>query len=247
MRAAITLGTVALLLAFSGTAAGAADTSFTSPAGEYRVVLRQVAHETFSKEESLAALDNVDHVTYEVRFVRLRDEKVVAKAEYTDVYGFDPGQAPTPPSVLARRFDWSPREDFAVLPVEGWASAPGTPEAQAVALSDDLPWSTAEFSLDHVTWADSLMAVGDRHGDCDYWVDTFDGRTGRQEPLPLPGESPLGYRIDSVHGRIVKIRTMLDNCSSEEMRRRFRPVCHELDLDGMQLREVTCPEAFGAG
>ena len=44
--------------------------------------------------------------------------------------------------------DWSPGEDFVILPNEGWASAPGTPERTVLSLSESLDRSTASIAMD---------------------------------------------------------------------------------------------------
>jgi hypothetical protein len=209
------------------------------------VAFRVVAHRTFSAEESLRALDNVDHVEYALTFTRVEDGETVAEVTYPDVYGFQPGAEPTAPAVIAGWLDWSPGEDFVILPDEGWASAPGTPERTVLSLSDSLEWSRAPIAMDTLIWATPLIVVGDQHSDCHYAVDVFDGATGRRRALDRPPESPLGYEIHSVEGRTVIVRRVLDNCSHQAERDAWVAECRAVDLDSFAARPAPCPGASG--
>ena len=80
----------------------------------------------------------------------------------------------------------------------------------------------------------------DRHNDCDYAVDLFDGRTGKQRPV-MDAASPIGHRIASVDERTVVIRRVLDNCSSQARRDAFEERCWSLDLDTLTLDAAACP------
>jgi hypothetical protein len=219
--------------------------TFTSPAGNFRVAFRVVEHHTFSAEESLRALDNVDHVEYALIFTRVKDGETVAEVTYPDVYGFQPGAEPTAPAVIAGWLDWSPGEDFVILPDEGWASAPGTPERTALSLSATLEWSRAAIIMDTLIWATPLIVVGDQHSDCHYAVDVFDGATGGSRPLDLPPESPVGYEIHSVEGRTVFIRRVLDNCSRQAERDTWVAECRAVDMDSFVARPTPCPGVSG--
>jgi hypothetical protein len=220
--------------------------TFTSPAGKFRVAFRVVEHRTFSAEESLRALDNVDHVEYALTFTRVLDGEIVAEVTYPDVYGLQPGTGPTAPAIMAAWLDWSPGEDFVILPDEGWASAPGTPERTALSLSDSLDWSTAPIAMDTLIWVTPLIVVGDQHSDCHYAVDVFDGATGQRRALDRPPDSPVGYEIHAVEGRTVVIRRVLDNCSRQAERDAWVAECSAVDLDGFVARPTPCPGAPGA-
>jgi hypothetical protein len=216
-----------------------ADTRFVSPGGKYEVQFEEIAHRTFTREEQLQNLDNMNHINYEVTIVRIDTGMSVATVKYSDVYGFNQPPEPTPLERLSRWFDWSPQEDFVVLPVEGWASAPGTPEARVLALNDELGWSESWFTLEKVTWADALVAVGHRHSDCDYSVDVFDGRIGKQKAV-VEKSSPIGYQIESISARQVAIRRVLDNCASQERRNAFERQCLSLDLETLTVSPEPC-------
>jgi hypothetical protein len=215
------------------------DSRFLSPGGKYELMFEEIARRTFTREEQLQRLDNTDHIEYEVTIIRIDTGTPVATFPYSDVYGFNQPSEPTPLKSVSRWFDWSPEEDFVVLPVEGWASAPGTPEAKVLALNDELGWSESWFTLDEVTWADALVAVGDRHNDCDYSVDVFDGRIGKQRAV-VEKTSPIGYQIESVSARQMLIRRVLDNCARTERRETFEQQCLSLDLDTMTVSPEPC-------
>jgi hypothetical protein len=213
---------------------------FISPGGFYRVRFTEVAHRRFTAEQALRELDNVDHVEYTLTFVHAEDGHVRAEASYADVYGWEPSRGPTDPALIVSWLDWSPGEDFVILPSEGWASAPGTPERAVLALADTLGWSRGSLAMDTLIWASPLVAVGDQHSDCDYSVDAFDGATGLSRPLDRPPESPLGWEIHEVEERTIVVRSALDNCASEVERARFEPECRAVDLDTFQARAVAC-------
>jgi hypothetical protein len=215
--------------------------TLASPGGKFRVAFQVVGHRTFTAEGSLRALDNVNHVEYALAFLRVADGSIAAEATYSDVYGFPPGAGPTALDVLFSWFDWSPEEDFVLLPIEGWASAPGTPERMAISLTDSLAWSRASITMDTLLWASPMVVVGGRYSDCDYAVDIFDGNTGRLRPLDRPSESPIGYEISAVEGGTVIIRRVLDNCASNEEREAWVAECRAVDLDTFLSRPVPCP------
>jgi hypothetical protein len=215
--------------------------TLSSPAGKFRVAFQVVGHRTFTADESLRALDNVNHVEYALAFIRVADGSIAAEATYSDVYGFQPGAGPTALNVLLSWFDWSPEEAFVILPVEGWASAPGTPERRAVPLADSLRWFRASITMDTLLWASPLVMVGGQHSDCHYSVDVFDGATGRLRPLDRPSESPIGYEISAVEGRTVIIRRVIDNCASNEERDAWVAECRAVDLETFLSRPVPCP------
>jgi len=239
--ASITLG---LLVWLSAAAAAPADAGtmlpHLSPTGKYDLSFEEIARSTFSREEQLQALDNMDHIEYAVSF-RLRGTGALAAAtRYVDVYGFNRPPDPTPVDRIRSWFIWSPEDDFVVLPSEGWASAPGTPERIVLSLSDQLDWSESRLVLQNLTWIDALHVVGDRHSDCDRSVDIFDGEAGTQRAV-VESISPIGHRITSVQDRTMMIRRVLDNCANAEQRASFETRCLALNLDTMELKNAPCP------
>ena len=224
----------------SATAAPEAVKQHLSPAGKFSVVFQEIERKTFTREEQLRALDNMDHIAYAVSFRRRDTRAVVAEIRYVDVYGFNEPADPTPMDRIHSWLVWSPEEDFVVVPSEGWASAPGTPERIVLSLSDRLDWSESRLVLQNLTWIDSLRVVGDSHSDCDSSVKIFDGETGTRQAV-VESVSPNGHQIASVQGRTMVIRRFLDNCSSAEERARFAASCLSLDLDTMKLSEAPCP------
>ena len=219
----------------------AAPARFTSPGGRYEVAFMELEHTRFSAEEMKHNVDSVNNVRYRISFYRMGESEPVAEVEYHDVYGWEPDAKPTPTPDLFKAILWSPQEDFAVLDAEGWASAPGTPERKAVALSSKLRWRTAPFILDEPVWADALRVIGNSHNDCEYAVVEFDGASGQMRPV-MAADSPIGYEVDGTTGRKVKIRQVLDNCRTEEMEKTFAPECLTLDLDTMRTSPSPCRE-----
>jgi hypothetical protein len=231
---------LALMLA-AGLVGGlrAAPPRFTSPGGRYEVAFKELAHARFSAEEMKQDADHVNNVRYAVSFYPVGGAEPVAEAEYCDVYGWEPDAKRTPTADLFKAILWSPQEDFAVLDAEGWASAPGTPERKAVALSRKLGWRTAPFILDDLIWADALRAIGNSHNDCEYAVMEFDGASGQTRAV-MAADSPIGYEIGGTTGRKAEIRQVLDNCRTEEMEKSFTPQCLTLDLDTMRTSPSAC-------
>jgi hypothetical protein len=231
---------VALMLA-AGLVSGAssAPVRFRSPGGRYEVAFTELEHLRFSAEQMKQNVDNVNHVRYRISFFRTGESEPAAEVEYHDVYGWEPDATPTATANLFKAILWSPQEDFAVLDAEGWASAPGTPERKAVALSTKLRWRTAPFTLDEPVWADALRAIGSSHSDCAYAVLEFDGASGQMRAVMAP-DSPIGYEISRIDGRKVEIRQVLDNCRTEEMEKSFTPECLTLDLDTMRTSPSAC-------
>jgi hypothetical protein len=232
--------TMALMLA-AGLVGGAssAPVRFTSPGGRYEVAFTELEHLRFSAEQMKQNVDNVNNVRYRISFYRVGESSPVAEVEYHDVYGWEPDAKPTPTVDLFKAILWSPQEDFAVLDAEGWASAPGTPERKAVALSTKLHWRTAPFTLDEPIWADALRVIGNSHNDCEYAVMEFNGASGQIRAV-MAADSPIGYEIDGTTGRRVEIRQVLDNCRTEEMEKSFTPECLTLDLETMRTSPSAC-------
>lgn len=233
------LGVMAGLAVVSLSVAGSEPARFKSPGGRFEVVFEELEHRRYSEAEQLKNLDHTSHVKYRISFYRPGEAKPVAAVEHQDVYGWEKGAKPTPPSDLFNAFLWSPKEDFAVLDEEGWARAPGAPERKAVALDPTLPWSTAPFRLSDPVWANALRVVGNSYNDCEYSVVMFDGATGEMRSV-MPANSPVGFELGPVTGRQVLIRNVLDNCKTEELERDFIPECLSMDLDTMRTAVAPC-------
>jgi len=212
---------------------------FLSPQKRWEVVFRVVEHLQFTPEQTASSPDALNRVRYQIEFSPQTGQGPVRSIEYQDVYGADFSGKPTPLETLFVQMIWSPKEDFAVLPEEGWPSAPGTALLKALALSPGLGWTKADFHLDNFHWADSLRVVGDVHDDCEYSVRLFDGKTGKTEIIQS-GASPEGFQIGRVEGRELMLQKVLDNCRREEDLSRFVAECFTLDLDSLSLKPVTC-------
>lgn len=234
-----------LLLFFAASASPAwADAprqhSFASPKGGYAVVFTELEHKRYGRSEMIEDLSRISNVLYRVEFIPKGAKEASASLNYADVYGWEEGSRPSGAPALFRSFIWSPDESFVMLPEEGWASAPGTPEMKAVALDGSMGWKEARVDLENIRWLDSASFIGDRHNDCDYGVARFDGQRGTVVPIK-DSESPIGYELLSVEGRSVKIRMLLDNCRMQDV----PPRCFRLDLSTLEEESVPCPRERG--
>lgn len=163
----------------------------------------------------------------------------LAKMFYHYVYG-ESGE-PVELKDLARWFSWSPREDFVVLPAEGWMTAPGTASAPVVNLNPQFRWTVTAVAIEDQAWIDSLRIIGNQLSDCDFSVVMFDGRTGETKAIKA-GESPIGYSIVNTEERTIRIRSLPDNCASEEQRANFIPECWVFSLELFSLSPADCDE-----
>ncbi len=236
------LGTILLLTFFiqnmPAHAAHAGGTGrFASPTGRFEAAFTELAHKKFPKREAMG-LDEVDHVVYRINFYAKGAVAPAATISYNDVYGWEEGSVPAAPEAIFSFFAWSPQDDFVIIPAEGWASAPGTAIARAVALNRKLPWREAEFAFDNFVWTGDLSGVGDAHFDCDYSVSLFDGNKGQTVPIKA-SDSPIGYELISVEGNSLFLRETLDNCRTDDL----EPRCFTLDLSTMEEAPRPCPVA----
>lgn len=240
LRRSFALGVTTLVMA--GLSTPRAEISrFRSPSGRYEVTFEEIQHVRYPPVESTESTERISHVRYRVSFFATGDSKPRASVEFADVYGWSSEAHPAEPGELYRAISWSPHEHFAILDEEGWARAPGAPERLAVALDPSLPWKTEPFRLHEPSWVDEFRAVGNVHDDCSYSVALFDGRTGQTRQLFTPA-SPLGYEMVRIEGNQVHVRTMLDNCRTEDDALTFIADCFVVDLDSMQHERIECPE-----
>jgi hypothetical protein len=219
-------------------AQGPARAVFRSPSGRNEVRFEELEHVKFPQTEPGEG-NRVSHVRYRVEFRTAGASQPLATVEFNDVYGWTAEARPAEPAELFRAILWSPGEHFAVLDEEGWARAPGAPERVAIALDPGLAWKTEPFRLRDPLWADELHAVGNVHDDCSFAVALFDARAGRTLQLFTPA-SPLGYEVLRVDGRRLHVRTLLDNCRSEDDVLAFVSDCFVMDLDSAQHEGVEC-------
>lgn len=227
---------------------------FNSPSGNFSVTIREISHIKYAFPRDI---DEVNHVSYSIIFYDKRNGLGV-NSIYNDVYGWGQDQKPTPVSKIYASFEWSPKEDFVILPEERWAGAPASPYRTAINLNSNLNWSieknhidivtlinrywsTGTVHMNIVTWIDDFLVIGDLHDDCEFSVVMFDGRTGRQDTVK-ESETPIGFSISSFNWPVVIIESMLDNCSSEEVAERFSKECQAIDLKSRARQKVPCPE-----
>ena len=234
---------LALLLSFSLSAHEAdaelmRQEKFRSPKGIFMVVITELSHKKYTKEEMLEGALNVSNVLYRVDFIPSGALEPLATINYTDVYGWDNGSAPARMKDIFQSFTWSPYEDYVIVPEEGWAGAPGTSTSRLVSLNPEFPWTEKKAALENIAWINDLSFMGDYHNDCDYGVAWFDGKDGRLISIK-ESESPLGYELVSVKGNIATIRMVLDNCRMQDL----PPRCLIHDLSTGREEHVACPRA----
>lgn len=190
---------------------------FFSPSNKFKVVFVKDTNIVYKNGKRL---DEVSHVKYRLLFINPGKNDTVAHV-YNDVYGFDSPPQPRSPASIFSRISWSPNQDFAILPQEGWARAPGAPVKPAINLNKKYNWTEGTIRINHTFWFDKLRLVGDCWDDCSISVQMFDGSIGKMVTIK-GSESPLGYLIDSKTNDTLFVKTILDNCSYEEQRNNFK-------------------------
>lgn len=210
--------------------------SFFSPAGKYEILITAVDHMRFSPEEMKSDFNRVSRVVYRMDFSKMPSKETVKSIYWNDVYGALGDPNPAPVETVFFMLRWSPKEQIAILPEEGWASAPGTQLLKALALDNSLAWREADFEFDRFFWLDDLKGVGDRKSDCEFGVYTFDGRTGQTIPLKNPS-SPTGYELVDVRGTQAIIRQISDNCGKSPL----PPTCAMIDTTTGIETPTACP------
>lgn len=206
---------------------------FLSPSGRHEVVFTEVKRVKASGRTM--NVDDVSHVVYRVEFLRKAGHVLLVSMTFNDVYGWTNSAEPTPIDLLFKAIIWSPGEDFALLPSEDWASAPGTEIKKAVALNTTLPWKTSEFGLDNIFWIDDFSVIGELQDDCQYEVSIFNGKSGKTVPVKR-AKSPIGYELLLFRKNTALIMQVMDNCKLEDK----PPVCFFYDLATKKENKVPC-------
>lgn len=228
------------ILAAAPTASGKeAARRFVSPKGIHEAAFTELEQKKYTMDDLTKDFDNVSNILYRIDFFKRQGDAPVASTNYHDVYGWEEGAAPASLEALFKMLEWSPEEDMVIIPDEGWASAPGTAARKAVSLNPKLEWKEAAFAFDGFFWTDGLSGIGDRHDDCDYSVERFDGKTGKTVPVQ-PSESPAGYELVSVRAGLLTIRKVMDNCAPLE-KLNAPPDCRILDLNTRKETPLPCP------
>ncbi len=210
-------------------------TSGLSPSKQILVELTQTEHYLAKGE---GHIEDLNHVKYAVVFKDLLGEEL-ARSTYADVYGWDSLAVPVNPQKILSFFEWSPEEDFVLLPPEDWASYMG-PFPVAVNLRRDKLWETREIvALDG--WLSPTKFYMGRGLDCDFSVALFDAISGK-ETMIRKDEGLFGYVIveDDGAGHIV-IKHEPNNCATDEHRKEFVVSCERWDLNTLDFEEVECP------
>lgn len=224
--------------------------TFVSPKGKYKIIFTELEHRKFSCEEQKESIDNVEHVVYRIDFFNAENNVLVKTVTYTDVYGWDKNcgailddahdsdknSGAISQNYILNYMLWSPKEDFVVLPVEGWASAPGTDRRTVIALNSKLLWKDSDFVFDKFVWVDDFIGIGDMHEDCHYEVSFFDGKQGITVPIK-EANSPIGYELISYKGTKALIKKVLDNCAEKYE----PPVCFLFDVVKKKEERISCP------
>lgn len=233
MKSILVLATLALLLSACAQRDAPPAVQYSSPSGQIRFSFEVVAD---VKADDPLNDEQVAFIRYAVTFSDSLGQPLT-KVFYHDVYGME-GE-PAELSDLARWFAWSPREDFVILPAEGWMTAPGTASAPVVNLNPQFRWTMAAIAIDDQVWIDSLRIVGNEIFDCAYSVVMFDGRTGETRAIKA-AESPTGYTISILDEKVIRIQSLPDNCASEDQRAAFVPACWQFSLETFILAQEEC-------
>ena len=203
------------------------DTPFFSPKHRFIVSFKLLKKTIFENPKNVDEFSNIE---YQINF---RD-KYTGKLwnyNYFDVYGGGNGK-PASLDTIFKEILWSPSENFAVLPEEDWASAPGPPNTKAVNLDTSFTWSKSDFRLDNPVWLDSLRVVGNSFNDCNYDVVLFDGLSGETNTI-CEDRQPIGYKILGIKGDLLLVQTILDNCGTEADEKVFSS-----DTDSIKIKDL---------
>ena len=196
----------------------------------------------FMTEHNLAQgkdhVDDLNHVKYDVVFSD-QQGKELARSTYADVYGWDSLAVPANPEKIISLFEWSPEEDFVILPPEDWSGYMG-PFPIAINLRADKQWEKKEIvALDG--WISPTKFYAGWILDCDASVALFDAVTGKETEIRMD-EGLFGYVIveDDGAGHVV-IKREPNNCANDEQREQFVPTCERWDLNLLSFEAVECP------
>lgn len=206
-----------------------------SPTGRVIVELTQKEHHLAQDRENVLDLS---HVKYDVVF-KDQEGKELARSTYADVYGWDSLATPMSRQQIIGLLEWSPEEDFVILPAEDWEGYMG-PFPSAVNLRRDKHWETKGI-IDIDGWVSPTKFYMSWILDCDSSVAMFDAVTGEETSI-RKDEGLFGYVLvenDSL-GHVI-IRSEPNNCANREQREQFISTCERWDFTKMTVEEIQCP------
>jgi len=206
---------------------------FVSPSGRHEVVFTEVKRVKASGRTMSA--DDVDYISYRIDFFTKKGHVLLRSLSYDYVHDWTNPAEPAPLELLFKTIIWSPGEDFALLPSEDWARAPGTEVKKAVALNTTFSWKTSQFALENIFWIDDFSVIGEQHNDCQYEVSVFNGKSGKAVPVKR-AKSPIGYELLLFRKNTALIMQVMDNCKLEDK----PPVCFFYDLATKKEKKVPC-------
>ena len=205
-----------------------------SPSGRFTVQFEVTKD---YKSQGTDDIDDISYIQYKVTFYDKGNP--ITSVEYSDVYGWDENAEPKTTDKIVSEFQWSPKEDFVILPEEGWASAPGSPSYKVINLNSSNNWKTGVINMFIETWYGDMLVFGNVKDDCHCQVEMFDGKTGKITVIAA-AESPLGYEISDSGDDFLFIKTVLDNCRMQEDEENFHMKCFEYEIPKQELRERPC-------
>ena len=229
---------------------------FYSPQGKYRVSFKRLDHMLY-KDGSPIGPDGVKVVLWEIEVFDKDDQAMLAAIKYTDVYGWRKDAVPDTAKEILDQFEWSPEEDFLILPIEGWSSAPGTVGRDVVAINTNLDWGDkriVQLYVDEYFWIDDLRVLGDYHDECDHGVHIFDGNIGSTRLIKggksIPAEDGSGaYPTGISHEMIsykdgkVYIKQLYDNCFYYKKMEKRPLKSFEYDIETEEEEIIPCSES----
>lgn len=208
---------------------------FISPQNKYKIEFIEFKNNKLLNPEDES---NLEHI---VNFYSNSPEKSIKlrMTKYTDVYY---SGSPRKKLELFKKFDWSPKEDFVIMPSEEWMSAPGTTSRDVVPLNPSLHWKSTSITLDGLIWIDDLRIIGNNSKDCDYSVGMFDGKSGKSSIIKA-NVGDIGYMINKLSNKDnIIISSTLNNCAKLELKKSFQEKCFLLDVKSIRLNSTTCPK-----
>jgi hypothetical protein len=189
--------------------AQSSDSTFVSPKHKFLIKFEEIGRNTFPDSTE-------NNIRYRLTFTNNNSRKK-SVIEYHDVHW---DRKPTELINIVDSIIWSPSEDFVILPEEDWQRAPGSSEHHVLNLNPKFSWPESTMIMEPSVWLDSLTILGDSPEDCDFSVSMFNGRTGETVCIK-ESNSPLGFTLTGIEGDEVLIKTVLDNCQSDDDVERF--------------------------
>ena len=224
----LTAGAVAPLAAASG------PFRFHSPSGRFDLVVETLPDDWTHahKAKPGAALASRDQ--YAIYFYVAKSSEPVNVLYYADA---DP---PPAMEALIQTMQWSPEENYVVLPDKQKARQANHRYQLAAPLHKNKVWS---LEADHVHWLDDHRFVGDLNTpEVTGGILEFDGAAGKADLMIAP-DPGIGYQIAAVTGNTVTVREFLNHLETGKTTwDLFVPACFDVNVETLKKRSTPCPK-----